>query len=69
MISGTACSGGNSHKTQAATAENAKPESPLTTPARNNTTAMALTTAGLKPPPMCKVETNAKPSRSERQKI
>jgi hypothetical protein len=37
MISGTACSGGSSHKMQAATAENAKPESPLTVPARNNT--------------------------------
>src|SRR6516225_5036168 len=51
IISGTACSGGNSHRMHAAIAENAKPESPLTTPATNSTTATTAASAGLMPPP------------------
>jgi hypothetical protein len=58
MINGTACSGGNSHRMQAATAENANPESPLTTPARNSTIATTPATAGVTPP-MCEEKTNA----------
>jgi hypothetical protein len=46
----------------AGTAENAKPESPLTTPARNSTTAMVPAATGLKLLPMCRLETSDEPT-------
>src|SRR6516162_7780889 len=64
MISGTACSGGKSHKMPAATAENAKPESPLAVPARNSTSATIAAPAGLKPVPMYRLETSDEPTCS-----
>src|SRR6516162_4751357 len=64
MISGTACSGGRSHRMQAATAENAKPDSPLTAPARNSTSATIAAPAGLKPLPMYRLETSHEPPSS-----